>query len=101
MEEMLPDRDLKSIRRLTCGLWLFCRDQFALFGTKASALQQSLEGAMVLWRWHTAKPLGTAKGVHPAGFPQCQDTRAGVVPGGPTRTRVMPVFAGQAVFMGP
>lgn len=88
---------------LTCGAGLLGGTRPALFGAEASALQQSLKGAVFARRGHAAKPLGTAQGVHPAGLSQRQHGRAGRpgrVPGGPARARGLPVFAGQAVFVG-
>ncbi|KAL1250305.1 hypothetical protein QQF64_021310 [Cirrhinus molitorella] len=88
---------------LTCGAGPLGGTRSALFGAEASALQQSLKGAVFTWRGHAAKPLGAAQGVNPAGLPQRQHGgagRPGRVPGGPARTREVPIFAGQAVLVG-
>lgn len=88
---------------LTCGAGLLGGTHPALFGAEASALQQSLKGAVFTRRGHAAKPPGAAQGVHPTGLPRRQHGRAGRpgrVPGGPARARGVPVFTGQAVFVG-
>lgn len=88
---------------LTCGAGPLGGTGSALFGAEASALQQSLKGAVFTLRGHAAKPLGAAQGVNPAGLPRRQHGgagRPGRVPGGPARARGVPIFAGQAVFVG-
>ncbi len=88
---------------LTCGAGPLGGTGSALFGAEASALQKSLKGAVFTLRGHAAKPLGAAQGVNPAGLPRRQHGgagRPGRVPGGPARARGVPIFAGQAVFVG-
>lgn len=88
---------------LTCGAGPLGGTGSALFGAEASALQQSLKGAVFTWRGYTAKPLGAAQCVNPTGLPQRQHICAGRpsrVPGGPARSQGVPIFACLTVFVG-
>lgn len=71
--EQLPARSLFNFtavgRMWTCRVGFFGGTRLDLLGAYASALQQSLERAVVAWRRHAAQALGTAQRVNPARLP--------------------------------